>query len=184
MALVLVSCGGSSSSGEVASVVVIPSISSVRINGSQSYTANALDKDGNAVSASFTWSSSAPAVATIDSNGLAVGKSAGTAKITATTDNITSTAVSLTVLPNVSSVTLSPLSASVRVGEKQQFTATAKDANGNTIDGAVIDWTVSFSGVATIDKNGLATGVSAGTVQVTASTGGISSQIANLNVTN
>lgn len=165
-------------------MLVIPSVSSVSINGKQTYTANAVDKDGNAVGASFSWSSSAPTVATIDSNGVAVGKSAGTTKITATADNITSTAVSLTVLPNVASVELSPLSQSIRVGEKQQFTATAKDASGNTIEGAVINWAVSFSGIATIDKNGLATGVSAGTVQVTASTGGISSQIANLNVTN
>jgi uncharacterized protein YjdB len=184
MASVLVACGGSSSTQAVSKVLVIPSVSSVSINGKQTYTANAVDKDGNAVSATFTWSSSAPAVATIDSNGLAVGKSAGSTKITATTDNVTSAAVDLTVLPSVASVELSPLSATIRVGEKQQFTATAKDASGKTIEGAVIAWAVSSSVIATMDKNGQATGISAGTVQVTASTGGISSQIANLNITN
>jgi uncharacterized protein YjdB len=62
--------------------------------------------------------------------------------------------------------------------------ATAKDVKGNTVDGAVFDWGLSFSGVATIDKNGVVTGVSAGTVLVTASTGDVTSPVATVNVTN
>jgi uncharacterized protein YjdB len=184
----LVSCGGSSSSSStVAKVVLVPTISSITINGQQAFTANALDASGNTVTGvTFTWASSAADVATVDTSGVATGIKGGSTEITATssTGSVTSSPATLTVLPNVASVTISPTSASIKVGGQQQFTATAKDAAGNTVSGAVINWAVSFSGVATIDQNGLATGVSTGTALVTATSGGVTSPVATLNVTN
>lgn len=184
---VLVSCGGGSSDSTttITKVTVIPTISSVAIDGKQAFTANATDKDGNSVSsASFTWASSDSNVASIDDYGSATGKTAGTAQITAKANNVTSAPASLTVTPKVGSVTLDPTDATIKVGEKKQFTAVAKDANNNTISGAVFDWAVTFSGVATIDKNGMVTGVSAGQVRVYASTGGKISPYATLTVIN
>jgi uncharacterized protein YjdB len=88
------------------------------------------------------------------------------------------------VTPKVGSVTLDPTSATIKVGEKKQFTAVAKDANNNPISGAVFDWAVDSSVVATIDKNGMVKGVSTGQVRVSASTGGKISPYATLSVTN
>lgn len=187
IASVLVSCGGGSSdsSTTITKVTVIPTISSVALEGKQSFTANATDKDGNTVSgASFTWASSNSDVASIDEYGSATGKTAGTVQITATANKVTSSPASLTVTPKVGSVTLDPTIAEIKVGENKQFTAVAKDANNNTISGAVFDWAVSFSGVATIDKNGMVTGVSTGQVRVYASTGGKISPYATLSVIN
>lgn len=188
MLLVLFSCGGSGdSSTKITSVSVVPTISSIKINGQQTFTANSIDKDGNSVTGvTYTWKSSATDVAIIDSNGLATGKKSGTTQITATasSQDATSSPATLTVLPEIGSVTIAPINAVIKVGGQQQFVATAKDVSGNTVDGAVFGWSVSFSGVATIDPNGLATGVSAGTALVTASAGGVTSPIATLNVTN
>jgi hypothetical protein len=184
---VLVSCGGGSSdsSTTITKVTVVPTVSSVAIEGKQTFTANATDKDGNTVSgASFTWASSNADVASIDEYGSATGKTAGSVQITATANKVTSSPATLTVMPKVAGVTIDPGSAEIQLGEKKQFTAVAKDANNNTISGAVFDWAVSFSGVATIDKNGMVTGVSTGTVQVYASTGGKTSSPATLRVTN
>jgi hypothetical protein len=188
MLLVASSCGGgsSSSSTTVSSVVVTPSVSSTTVNGHQTFTANALNQDGNSVgTVAFTWASSDTNVATISSGGVATGVSGGTAQITATAtaSNVTSPAVSLTVFPDVSSVSISPINATIKVGQQQHFVATATDVKGNNIANAVLNWSISFSGVATIDSNGTVTGVSVGTVLVTANVGGVTSPIATLNVT-
>ncbi|MCU1307004.1 MAG: Ig protein [Acidobacteriaceae bacterium] len=187
MMLVLTSCGGSSSDPTtVSTIVVIPSVSSTTVNGHQAFTANALNSDGNSVgTVTLTWTSSDTNVATIDGGGMATGKNGGTTQIiaTATSNGVTSSAVSLTVFPTVASVSIAPINVAVKVGQQQQFTATAKDVNGNNIGNAVFNWSSSFSGVASIDTNGKATGISPGTVLVTASIGGVSSPMATLNVT-
>jgi hypothetical protein len=68
------------------------------------------------------------------------------------------------------------------VGQTQQFTAVAKDANGNTISGVSFTWSSSDPSVATVNNNGLATAVAMGTATITASAGGKSGS-ATLNVT-
>lgn len=186
---VFLSCGGgSNSTAKINSVSVIPTASSIKINGQQTFTANAVDASGNTVGATFTWQSSAAGVAIIDNNGVATGRTSGQTQITATGSassvTVTSPPVTLTVLPQIGSVTVTPTNATIKVGGQQQFVASAKDVNGNPVNGAVFDWSISFSGVATIDQNGLATGVSAGMVVVTASVGGVTSPMATLNVTN
>ncbi len=185
--MLLLSCGGGSSSTTtptVASVKVTPETSSVAVNSRQPFAASALDSSGNNVTGiTFTWSSSAPNIATIDTSGVATGLDVGETKITATSEGVTSSPVTLTVTPVVASVSISPASGSIKVGETLQFTATAKDSKGNTISGAIFTWTNTFSGVATIDPTGLATGVAPGTVSITATSAGVTSPVATLTVT-
>jgi len=177
-------CGGSSSTQTVASVNVTPTTSSVSVNGQQAFTATALDSNGHSVSGqTFTWTSSSTNVATISTAGIATGVAPGSTQITALTAGITSTAVTLTVNPSISSVSISPMTATIKVGATQQFTASAVDANGNTVSQAAFSWHNSFGGVASIDSNGLATGLSPGTVMITASAGGMTSPVATLTVT-
>ena len=161
--LMVPSCGGSSSSSAsvVTSVSVIPTVSSIAANDQQSFTANALNADGNQVSGvTFTWVSSDTNVATINISGVATAKAGGTTQITVTAGDVTSAPATLKVFPQVGSVTISPVNATIKVGETQQFVATAKDMNGSEVSGAVFNWSISYSGVASIDGNGLATGIS------------------------
>jgi uncharacterized protein YjdB len=176
-------CGGSSTD-TVASVNVTPTTSSVSVNGQQQFTATALDSNGVTVTGqTFTWTSSSPSVASISTAGIATGVAPGSTQITALTASITSTAVTLTVSPSISSVSIAPMTATIKVGQTQQFTASATDANGSMVSQAAFSWHNSFGGVASIDNNGLATGLAPGTVMITASAGGISSPIAMLTVT-
>ena len=184
--LFLSACGGSSSSS-VASLVVLPTVTSVSIGGRQTFSATARNSSGTTVSpGTLTWASSVASVATVDSSGVALGLAAGTTQITATVQNTStsSSPVTLVVLPQVSSVTISPASATLKVGSQQQYTAVAKDVQGNTVSNAVFNWSVSYSGIATIDSNGLVTAVSPGAVTVSARAGSVSSPMATLNVTN
>ncbi len=189
LSVALVSRGGSSlnSSTTITKVVISPSITSLQVRGQQTFTAIALNEDGNAITtATFTWTSSDTKVASISDAGVATAISGGNSQITATdaSQNVTSAPAVLTVMPQIGAVTISPISATIKVGDHQQYVAGATDLSGNQVSGAVFQWNVSFSGVASIDTNGLVTGVSAGTVLVTATTGGVSSPIATLNVTN
>jgi len=70
-----------------------------------------------------------------------------------------STAQAVTTL---TSVTVSPATASIAPGATQQFSAVAKDAAGNTISGINFFWASSNQNVALVDQTGLATGVAGG----------------------
>lgn len=64
-------------------------------------------------------------------------------------------------------VVVSPDSADIGPGETQQFTATVQDLHGNPLACAVT-WSSSNTAVATVDANGLATGVAPGSTTITA----------------
>lgn len=70
------------------------------------------------------------------------------------------------------SVDVNPDSASIPMGGTQQFTATVTNLHGNAVPTPTVTWTSSNPAVATVDANGLATGVSPGTVTITATSDG------------
>jgi uncharacterized protein YjdB len=72
----------------------------------------------------------------------------------------------------VASVTVSPASANVGVGAVQQFTATLRDANGNTVSGRTVTWASSALAVATVSGGGLVTALAVGTATITAASEG------------
>src|SRR5207244_7419882 len=76
----------------------------------------------------------------------------------------------VTVVSNapVASVTVTPATASVAVGQTVRLTATLRDANGNVLSGRTVLWTSDNAVAATVDGNGLVSGVSAGPAVITA----------------
>ena len=71
---------------------------SITAGGTQQFSALAIDQHGLAMSGiAFTWASSDPSVASVDTNGLATGIATGTVQITASAQSAVSNAVSLTV---------------------------------------------------------------------------------------
>jgi len=110
-----------------------------------------------------TWTSSNTAIATIDANGIVTGISPGTITITY---SLTSSACSLG--NNTATLTINVI-ASPDAGTLSGATSLCVGAtstissNGNT--GGT--WSSSPTGVATVDANGLVTGISIGTVTIT-----------------
>lgn len=157
----------------VASVQLTPATATMPAFGSTlQLTAVAKDAGGATISGkTFTWSSSAQAIVTVgSSSGLATAVADGDATITATTDGVAGSA-SLTVAQAVSSVAVTPASGNLTsVGATLQFSAVAKDANGNAVAGKSFTWASSDQLVATVDAAGLATAVANGTVTITATT--------------
>lgn len=72
----------------------------------------------------------------------------------------------------VATVTVSPDTATVTVGQTRQYTATTKDASGSVLTGRVITWTSSDTAVATVSGTGLATARRAGSATLTATSEG------------
>lgn len=84
----------------------------------------------------------------------------------------------------VASIAISPASPpNIGVGSQQPFSYVAKDAAGNILSNVNVTWTSSNIPVATVDSNGLATAVSAGTstITVTAPSGASASAVLTVN---
>jgi hypothetical protein len=89
----------------------------------------------------------------------------GTAHVTAraTSNQVASPALTVTVQQVVASVSISPASVSIPRCTTQQFSATPKDARGNVVASTpAATWSSANTSVATVDTAGRATGVSTG----------------------
>ncbi|HYT71567.1 MAG TPA: Ig-like domain-containing protein, partial [Gemmatimonadales bacterium] len=86
----------------VASVTVTPASVSQSIGGTQQFTATLKDASGNMVTGrSVTWTSSAPAVATVSGSALETGVAAGSATITAMSEGKSGTTLVTVTLPTI-----------------------------------------------------------------------------------
>jgi len=171
------------------SLAVTPAVPSIASGLTQQFTATGTFTDNSTqnLTNSVTWSSSTTAVAIISnttgSQGLATGESAGTTTITATSGSV-SGGTTLTVAPAaLISIALSPVGSSIPQGTTQPFTATGTFSDNSTQDlTASVTWASSTQAVATITTAGVATGVGAGTTNISATLGNISGTT-NLTVT-
>ena len=138
-------------------------------------TAEVRDQSGNVMSgATVSWSSSAPAVATVDGSGLVTAAGNGTATITATAGSASGTAA-VTVAQAPNSVAVLPAEATIAaLGETLRLVAEAFDENNHTIEGAEFTWSSSDDEVAAVDGSGLVTTVGHGTATITATAGSAS----------
>ncbi|MGD8871175.1 MAG: Ig-like domain-containing protein [Gemmatimonadota bacterium] len=73
----------------------------------------------------------------------------------------------------VGSINVSPASAALEVGLTLQFTAEVLDDSGSPLTGRTVTWESSVPGVASIDSDGLATGLTEGTTTITATVDGV-----------
>jgi uncharacterized protein YjdB len=189
--LVAISLAGCTSS-QVDTVSVSPTTQTVAVGQTAQFTATGSTSHGNHPSSTtdvtdtVTWTSSAPAVATIDATGAAKGVSAGTTTITATMQGYTgqiSSSATLTVTgtggtgspgspgtADITTITVIPSSQAVASpSQTSQFIAIGSTSAGATADlTSQVVWSSSSSAIATINAQGLATGVSQGTATITA----------------
>jgi len=168
------------------SIAVTPQSATIALGTTQQFTATGTYADSSTqnLTSVVTWSSSAATVAIIGSQtgtqGLATSSGPGTATISATLNSISGSA-SLTVngtSPTLVSIAITPTNPSILAGTTQQFAATGTYSDGSTqtITNSVT-WSSSNTNVATISNTGtpgLASGVSAGTVTITATLGSVS----------
>jgi hypothetical protein len=195
----LAGCGGGSRSANttVSHVVVTPTSASLVAGQVLSLSASAVNSENNAVSTTFTFTSSNTAVATVSPQGNVCGgvwdstfvvcngtdalgnPVAGTAVVTVTSaQGVTSGPVTLSVHPSVTAVSVEPLSSGtcLSTGDTHQFKPHAFH-NGTEITNLVgnFSWSTSDATVATVDANGVATARIAGLAGIVAGIGATTS---------
>lgn len=165
------------SSATATSLAIAPLNPAIPLGTNQQFTATAGFSDGSHqdVTGVTQWSSSATGVASITVSGLATGKGIGSTTIKGTFSGL-STSTTLTVnVSNLTSITIVPNAGSIAQGTRMQLSATGTFNDGSTRDLTfLVGWNSSDATIATISGSGVASGVSPGTVSVTATLGGVS----------
>ena len=110
-----------------------------------------------------------PSVASVGLTGKITAKSEGVTTITITTRNGKTAKVTVTVIGIIraESVTLSPTSVELEIGETTYITASIKPPE---TEDQKIDWSSSAKSIAIVDKNGKVTAKATGTAKITAKT--------------
>ena len=161
------------SQGAVARVDVTPPTLSMQPGQTQQLVASPKNAQGNVINGkTVVWASNNLAVATV-SAGAVLARSAGTASITATVDGVSGQSqVSVTTTP-IRSITVSPASVALNVGDTKALSASVIDANGNPSN-QTVTWSTNASSVATVDNAGVVKAVGVGTAAITAAIGSVS----------
>ncbi len=165
------------------SITVTPANPTITNGQTEAFTATGYYADLTTanLTSQVTWSSSATTVATINSQGLASSVAAGTTTITATLTGI-SGSTSLTVVnpppppppPTLQSITVTPANQTIDVGATEQYTAIGHYSDGSTLNLTnQATWSTTDNTVAPIGAQGLATGVAAGSVTISATYSGV-----------
>ena len=150
----------------VTSVAVTPGTSSLILGQ------NALLKAtlaGPRSSTPVTWSSSSPAIATVNDSGRVNAIALGTTTITASAGGF-SGAAAITVTSGVTSVTVTPGTSSLLLGQVAPLKATLAGPRSST----PVTWSSSSPAIATVNDSGRVNAIALGTTTITASAGGFS----------
>jgi hypothetical protein len=153
----------------VTGITLLPASLTINVGSSPQQLASTI-APANASNKNITWTSSNNNVATVSAAGMVTAVSSGTATITVTTADggkTATTAITTTSQVFVSSITVSPTTTTIAMGNQQQLTATISPANASN---KIITWASSNTNVATVSSLGLVTSVAAGTCTITVTT--------------
>lgn len=163
------------------SIIVEPESPSINMGETQQFTATAVFADLSTLDVTnniyTTWDSADINIATVNSTGLADSVSPGLVSINATYGGVTGSA--LLEINGPLTIDVDPVAVNMTIGSTRQFTATATfpDASTRVLNGDPdLFWESLNIGIATIDSDGLATGVSSGTTKIQATYFGVTGQ--------
>jgi hypothetical protein len=172
--------------------IAIQQVSPVKIQMGNTVQFSAMGTYSDGTTADCTgqviWNSSNSAIGAISYSGLATAVTLGNTDITAAINGTISNAVVLEITP-VAAATLTSVSvsrsivANLPVGKTEQFSAIGSYSDGTTQDiTSQVNWTSTYTDVATISAAGLATGLKPGQTDISATLAGVTSNYITLTV--
>ena len=156
------------------SITVSPATPTIPVNTTQQMTATGIYSDGSSgdITALVSWNSSTIANATVSAAGLVTGVAGGSSAITATLGSVMGTATVTVSAPTITAISVSPDDMTLPIGVGEQYTVSAVYSDGSIQDlVSGVTWGSSDPSIASVDGNGLATTVAAGTATITATVG-------------
>jgi hypothetical protein len=145
---------------------------------SLAFTATGLYADGTRadITSSVVWSTSAPAVVSIDPTGRAMTRAVGTATITASASGVTGSSTVTVTTVSLRSLSVVPAGITMTVGATAFLRAIGTYSDGSTVDlTSSVTWTVQPFGVISVpDPTGVFQALSVGSAGVTATFGNVS----------
>ena len=165
----------------VSIAVTPPSPPWIQPGQTQQYQATATFTDGSTadISATATWSTANPLVATVNATGLAKGVAVGSTQVIATSGAIAGSAKLRVTTATLSSIAVTPAAPSLAAGVTVQLTATGTFSDGakQGLTGSAA-WSSATPAAATVDPaTGLVTAVAAGSSVITAKVGAITGNV-------
>ena len=177
LALLAISCGGDSTRPvPVAAVTLSQTTVQLSLGASVTLVATPTDDDGNALTdRSVTWSTNNGSVATVSTSGLVTAVGAGSATISARSENVSADA-QITVSAPVATVTLDRTTVQLAVGDSTQLVATTRDAQNHILTGRTVTWGSTVGSVATVSSTGWVKGLTTGGTTITATSETVTAQ--------
>lgn len=171
-ALFSTACGNFFVSGNALnSMTLTPTSIFLKVGETKQFTANGKTVNGDSkdVTASAKWTTSSATVASA-SAGLVTALAAGNATITASQDGVSATSGVIVNDQALTSITITPTSPIVATGSTTQLTATGTFEDNSQKDlTKQVAWSSSDTTLATVNSNGVVTGVAFGSPTITAS---------------
>ena len=151
------------------SITISQETATLKVGKTVELTATVMPED--ATDKTITWASSDEAVATVNAEGKVTAVALGEATVTATCGEVSTYCTVTVVATPAESITISQETATLKVGETVELTATVmpEDATDKTVS-----WTSNDEAVATVDAEGKVTAVALGEATVTATCGEVS----------
>ena len=152
-------------------IKISPSSSSIPKGARKKFTAIAQYRDGSQAElvSEVTWTSSNPAVAPIDAEGIATAANEGTSTLQATFQHASATTTMLVVPVAPVALAISPADPAIDVNGNSQFKVFATRSDDSVEDVTTqVSWTSSNPAVAKIAPSGLAHGQAQGSATISA----------------
>ncbi|MES2524450.1 MAG: Ig-like domain-containing protein [Gemmatimonadota bacterium] len=158
----------------VASITLSVATLDLVVGGTSRITAQLKDATGAVLGErAVTWTSGAPSVAEVDSDGNVRAVGPGSAIIIAASEGRTATvSVSVRGVP-VGSVFVTPTTATMFTGDDLDLSAQVRDEAGVVLTGRNVLWTSNDERVALVSSSGRVRAIAAGTARITASADGV-----------
>src|SRR3989442_8285710 len=163
----------------VTRIAISPRTLSLPQNQTSDFTVVGFTSTGDTATIAVSWSVTSGSITdTSTSSGkhygrYKAGSDTGKVKVTAMGHPGGSDTAVVTVTPvPVASVTVSPASAIVQVGQMVQLSATTTDSTGGVLTGRAVSWSSSNPSLATVNGSGLASAVAAGSATIAATSEG------------
>ncbi len=167
-AALLISCDNPLSPREekVSRVGVDPQVLNLAAGANAPVAAHVFDDAGQEIVARVFWSSQNRAIATVSQAGVVTAVSPGATQIAASSRGVPAFVAVTVTNPPVAIVRLTPSATSVEVGSSKELVLEVLDAGGGQISGRTAVWSSSDPSVATVNENGIVSGVAPGAATI------------------